>query len=238
MSIDTSTWNPVYKYKSYDMEKAGTNMVYTPLENKENNILCMYFDHTNAYQTTDLAQWLPERPDYTKELVDYVFYREVKYLTLFQDKPWAPNIIEIDYNTKQIFIEWGGETLNHIIYSGRNIVDVLPNWEEQMLGILQDIIDSGYYKVSLYPHCYFISNGVLKTFDFYATAGKEFPYMYLNDIKGLMGTNSGHRFDEAIVEDKLDLEKFCKRSISTHIEWPNKVLSNMYYKIFKPTWDT
>jgi hypothetical protein len=217
------------------MENTETNMVYTPLVNKENTVLCMYFDHTNAYQTTDLEWWLPTRPDYTEELVDYVFKREVKYLALFQDRTWAVNIIDIEFDTKKIFIEWGGESLNHIIYSGRDLDKILPDWQEQMLGILQDITNLGYYKVSLYPHCYTIQHGILKTFDFYATAGKEFPYMYLSDIKGLMGTNSGHRFEEAIVEDKLDLEQFCKRSISTHIKWPNDALSVMYNKIFNTT---
>jgi hypothetical protein len=65
--------------------------------NPEKNIFCMDWNPSNQYQT----QHKEDRN--LDELIDFFFPREVKYLTAFLKKSWAPEIIDIDYKNKQIF---------------------------------------------------------------------------------------------------------------------------------------
>lgn len=230
MNIDN--WTPFYKIHPDDGNLIETNLIYTPLISPDGNVFCMNFDHKHPYQNENLAHWLPHRPYYTKEMVDFFFNRELKYLTVFANRSWAPKVLKINIEKQQIFFEWSGETCNQIVYTGRKIEDYCPDWKAQMLGILKDIIVSGYYKTSLYPHCYFISNGQLKTFDFYGCVEIKDPYVSMNDIKGMIGETSGPRFEAAVKDNMLNVEILFKDALKTWIKWPDDVLPMFYEELF------
>ena len=230
MNVDN--WLYYYKINPDTDQLIETNLIYTPLINLEGTIMCMWFDQANSYQNENIAYWLPERPDYTKEMVKFFFDRELEYLTAFKDKPWAPTILEIDYNRQQIFFRWEGQSLNHVIFGGGDLNEYCPDWQEQMIGIVKDIVSSGYYKVSLYPHCYYVEDGVLKTFDFYGCVRKDNPYVNLKDIKGMIGETSGPRFVEAVTDNKLNVEVLFKRALEKYIEWPDNPLPKIYKELF------
>ena len=230
MNIDN--WKPFYKINPEDNNLIETNLIYTPLVSPSGNTFCMHFDHTSKYQTEDLAHWLPERPYYTKEMVKFFFDREVEYLTVFKDRSWAPGNITIDVEEQKIFFSWTGETCNQIIYSGRELKDECPDWKEQMFFIIKDIVDSGYYKTSLYPHCYYFDNGVMRTFDFYGCVRASDPYVKLDLIRGMIGETSGPRFEAAIQGDVLNIEILFKQALESWVKWPDDVLTDMYRKLF------
>ena len=231
MNIDN--WKYYYKINPDTDQMIETNLIYTPLINPEGTIMCMWFDHTNRYQNEDIAYWLPDRPNYTAEMVKFFFDREVEYLTVFKDKPWAPTVLEIDYDKQQIFFKWAGQSLNHILYTGHDLNECCPFWQEQMADIIKDIVASGYYKVSLYPHCYYVEDDVLKTFDFYGCVRANDPYVSLEDIKGMMGVTSGPRFVEAVKDNKLNVEVLFKRALEKYVEWPNNALSVIYKELYE-----
>ena len=231
MNIDN--WQYYYKINPEDNSMIETNLIYTPLINPEGTIMCMWFDHTNRYQNEDIAYWLPSRPFYTKEMVKFFFDREVEYLTAFKDKPWAPTVLEIDYERQQIFFKWQGKSLNHIIYSGGDLNDYCPCWQEQLVDIIKDIVASGYYKVSLYPHCYYVEDDVLKTFDFYGSVKQSDPYVLLDHIRGMIGETSGPRFVEATEGNKLNIGILFKRALEEYVEWPNDALKNVYKELYE-----
>ena len=230
--MNTSNWIPFYKINPEDNNLIETNLVYTPLVSPSGNTFCMHFDHTSKYQNEDLASWLPERPYYTKEMVKFFFDREVKYINVFKDRPWAPKHIDIDLEEQKIFFSWAGETCNQIIYSGRQLEDYCTNWKEQMFDILKDITDSGYYKTSLYPHCYYIDNGVLRTFDFYGCVESNYPFVPLAHIKGMIGETSGPRFAASVKDDVLNIEILFKDALSTWVKWPDDVLPEFYKRLY------
>ena len=231
--MNTDHWRPFYKINPEDNNLIETNLIYTPLVSSSGNVFCMHFDHTSKYQNEELAHWLPERPYYTKEMVKFLFDKEVKYITAFKDKSWAPRHIDIDIEEQKIFFSWPGETCNQIIYSGRNMEYYCPDWKEQMFAILKDIIDSGYYKPSLYPHCYYIEDGVLRTFDFYGCIEKEYPYIKLEDIRGMIGETSGPRFAAAVSDGLLNIEILFKEALQSWVKWPDDVLPKFYRKLYE-----
>jgi hypothetical protein len=192
----------------------------------------MSFDQFSKYQNEDLAHWLPERPYYTKEMVKFFFDREVKYLSVFRDRPWAPRNIQIDAEEQKIYFSWPGETCNQIVYGNKSLDIECPTWKEQMTAILKDIVGSGYYKTSLYPHCYFIDDGVLRTFDFYGCVEHSYPYIKLADIRGMIGETSGPRFVEATEGELLNIEILFKQAMQSWVKWPNDILPKIYKEIF------
>jgi hypothetical protein len=225
-------WKPFYKINPDDGNLIETNLIYTPLVSPDDKIFCMNFDHSHAYQNQELSHWLPSRPYYTKEMVEFFFNRELKYFSVFSNRSWAPKVIEIDAENQRIFFEWTGETCNQIIYSGRKIEDYCPTWKVQMLEILKDITHSGYYKTSLYPHCYYIDQGILKTFDFYGCVERKDPYVSITDIKGMIGETSGPRFEAAVKDNMLNVEILFKDALKTWIKWPDDVLPMFYQELF------
>jgi hypothetical protein len=203
-------------------------MLYTPLANPEGNVLCMNWDHSHEYQTK-----YGHREDFNEELISFFFEREVKNIEVFKKFEWAPLILDIDVNKKQIFIEWNKETCNNIVYGGRSLDNECPSWKIQMSECIKDIMDAGYYKLSLYPHCYFVDQkGKLKTFDFYACATRSNPYIEINKIKGMIGPNSQRRFDEVLIDNVVDLEKLFKRALQQYIKWPDDFLVELHDQIF------
>jgi hypothetical protein len=202
-------------------------MLYTPLVNPERNIFCQHWDHKNDYQTKHGL-----REEFTEELIDFFFQRELTHLKIFENKSWAPTILDIDARNKKIFFKWPGETCNNIIYTQRNLQDYCDTWKTQLENIIIDIFDTGYYKLSLYPHCHFIDDGILKTFDFYGCVSRSHPYIEIDKIKGMIGPNSQERFDEAVTNNIVNLNILFKRALQKYIVWPDNVLQDLYQKLF------
>jgi hypothetical protein len=101
-----------------------------------------------------------------------------------------------------------------------------------MTDIIKDIYNDGYYKITLYPHCYFIEGGILKTMDFYGCIEQQDPYIDFEKVKGLINV-SAHRFEEALDERKrLNIEIMFKRSLTTYVYWPDNILPKIYTELF------
>ncbi len=230
--MNIKDWQPFYKINPEDGNLIETNLIYTPLVSPDGKTFCMNFDHRHEYQNQALAHWLPERPYYTEEMVSFFFNRELKYLSVFANRAWSPKVIDVDVGNQRIFFEWPGETCNQIIYTGRQIDSYCPDWKKQMLEILKDIVNSGYYKTSLYPHCYFIQAGRLKTFDFYGCVERKDPFVAMQDIKGMIGETSGPRFAAAVKDDMLNVEILFKDALKTWVKWPDDVLPKFYEELF------
>ena len=225
-------WTPLFKYCPRDQKLIETNLIYTPLISPSGTELCMKFDHTHPYQNEMLAHWLPNRPDYTSEMVKFFYLRERDFLLKMADKSYAPTVVPIDDDKQEIVIKWPGKTCNSIVYENENLASYCINWEEQLENIITDLYKSGFYKVTLYPHCFFIEAGNLKTFDFYGLVDIDDPYIEIKNISGMMGGASMHRFEEARVGDKLNLEILSKKAMESHIYWPNNTLNRIYNKLF------
>jgi hypothetical protein len=224
--IDTTNWK--YFYKIYETWEQPTNLLYTPLISPGGDVMCLWWDETSPYQSANTRL--------TAELINFFFEREVRYLTIFQEYPWAPKILEIDLVNRKIFIEFNKETLNHIIFTpGRNLDIECPNWKEQIFTILSDIVNGRYYKMALYPHCFFIDNtGKIKTIDFYGCVSQEERYLERSKIEGMIGNDSGGRFNEVTKDGLIDFEMFFKNTLSVHLTkvWPDSPFAEYYKRLY------
>lgn len=209
---DISNWRHLYKIEYDSSLICATNMLYTPYISDDGKTLCMWYDETNPYQY--------ENKELSKELTDFFYEREIKYLKLLQSYKWAPKIIDIDEKNNRVYIEFNGETLNHITMNpNRSLEQELPNWKEQMFSMLKDVDTAGYYKLALYPHCFFIDDDKqLKTIDFYSVIEKNDCRIERSKIEGIIGSQSTNRFDKSTVDDMIDFEIFFKTTMLDHLD--------------------
>jgi len=222
--MNTDNWK--YLYKIVDGHPCTTNLLYTPLVNDTQDIMCMLWDENSPYQ---------ENKRLTADLVNFFFEREVKYLTAFQGRPWVPKLIDVDLTNRKIFIEWNRETLNTIIFTkGRDLSKECPTWKEQIFEILKDVLDSGYYKMALYPHCFFIdANRRIKSFDFYSVIERDNPFIERRLIEGMIGNHSTDRFNLSTDNGVINFETFFKITLTSHLKnsWPDNPFPDYYKRL-------
>lgn len=219
-------WKPFYKMRNGVF--SSTNLLYTPLVSPDGTVMCMDWSLDNDYHASNVSR--------TAELLDYFFGREVTHINVFKDYAWAPKILDIDLNARQIYIEWNTESLNTLLFVHNTPVDlVCPDWKEQQYNILKDIRDAGYYKMALYPHCFFLDkDNRLKTFDFYGCVDMSNPYIERSKIAGMIGPESVSRFDSATQDGIIDFSIFFKHTLLTHLNasWPDNPFPDYYKKLY------
>ena len=227
--MNIENWNLYYKIDPLENRLVRSNMLYTPQINPEGNVFCMNWDPLHPYQTIH-----GPRPDFTPDLIKFFFDREVTHLKIFEKRYlWAPEVIDIDEQNKLIFFKWYGETCNNIVYSDRSLDQECPSWQQQLYSIIDDIFNMGYYKMSLYPHCFYLDrDNRLHTFDFYGCVRRSNPFIEYNKIKGMVGPNSKERFNEAITGDVVNVEILFKRSLENYIKWPHSALNKIYDRLY------
>jgi hypothetical protein len=217
---DISNWNFYYKMTDKN-PKSTSNLMYTPLINPEGNIMCMLWDEKSSYQKNN--------KNLTKDLIDFFFVRELKYINIFQKYNWAPRLLDVEDN--KIFIEFSENSMNKIQYSGEKLI---PSWKEQLFQILKDIDDAGYYKMSLYPHCFYIVDDTIRTIDFYACIEKNDCFIQRNKIEGMIGSDSTGRFDGSTIGDKIDFRIFIKKTMCEHLAsvWNDNPFPEFYKRLY------
>lgn len=223
--MNTDNWK--YVYKISNNISASTNLLYIPKINDDGTILCMDWNPDLVYHRQEKT---------AVNLIDFFFEREIKYINIFQDKKWAPKIIDIEKSKRKIFLEWNKKSCNHLIWED----NYNPyNLEEQLFKIIKDILDSGFYKLSLYSHCFFLDKQkILKTFDFYSIVEKENPLIEKDQIKEIIGIDSVERFNLASQDKFINFEVFFKNTLNSNLlekSWNFNPFPNFYRRLFEDT---
>lgn len=225
--IDNTNWEFIFKLT--DGWPCSTNVLYVPTISPEKDKMCMHFtEDPSVYMQ---GSCVPRNT----ELMEYFFQRELKYLTIFQDKPWCPKLLDIDPTQRKILVEFNNESLNWSVYGeGRSLDDEFPSWRQDLFNILKDVYDSGYIKASIYPHCFFYTkSGQLKMIDYYATIEKDDTLIHKSLIEPIIGADSHQRFIEVKEGDYYQMGGHFKNSLKTWIKWPGDPLPEFYDLIFK-----
>jgi hypothetical protein len=126
------------------------------------------------------VQWYYNDPEYHKgqnEVIDpskmeEKWLREVNYLTQMRNRypELIPKIILIELDAKKLYLEVDGvDFWNRAGCSIDNYDKVLPDWQDQMLNIIQAHKSLGLYKFSMHPSSYFIVDGKLKSINYFFT---------------------------------------------------------------------
>jgi len=219
--MNINNWLLYYKTHETERRPTTTQMCYEPRINPEGNVFCMNFCFPCEYQSNQ------PRLSYTKEHVEYMFQRETKYLEIFKNKPYSPEILDITNN--KIFIKWYKYTCNDQLYKLKNLNS---NWLENLKEIIVDQYNTGYLKATVYPHShYYDDSGQLKTIDFYATVEKNNTFLKFDEISSVVGLDTD-RFKNAQTNNLINIESIFKSGLLTYGNWP-KQLTDIYRILYE-----
>lgn len=140
------------------------NLIYTSLISKDKTVFVQWYYNDERYHGGRNEVVDPD-------LMEIKWEREVKFLTLMSEKKsnLVPKILDIDHNNRKIFLRIQGVDFwqNQLDKNNCSFDDVLPDWKEQMLNIIQAHKDLGIYKISMHPSSYFIVNGMMKSINYF-----------------------------------------------------------------------
>lgn len=140
------------------------------------------------------VQWYHNDTEYHKgqnQVVDPIkmeekWLREVNYLTQMRNAypDLVPIIQKIDLDAHKIYLEidgpdfWEQAGCNHANYD-----TILPDWQDQMIGIIKAHKSLGFHKYSMHPSSYFIVDGKLKSINYFFTYSNTEPQISIADVE-------------------------------------------------------
>ena len=144
------------------------NLIYTSLMSEDQKTFVQWYYNDGVYHA---GQNEIVDPHKMKEKFD----REVRYLHLMNIH--YPNLIpkySIDESNHKVYLEVDGDDFWNSANCTTNQYDlVLPDWQEQMLEIIEAHKNLGLYKFSMHPSSYFIVNGKLKSINYFFCYHKD-----------------------------------------------------------------
>ena len=221
-------WEPYLKLDTNGLP-CMAQQTYEPLVSSDGKTFCKNYSFPNEYQYMNSA----DRPLYTTEVVNWFWSNELMWIEHFKDKPYAPEILDIDLINKRIYIKWYTESCNQIIYSGKDWPQ--QHWRKQIRDIIVDQYNEGVYKLTMYPYCHYISDdGNMRAIDWYGCVPVNDPYIEEKYMQGIIHETAQFRLDETgkPLDGKLNLEMMFERSLSTHVMWGNHNMNYIYDEIF------
>jgi hypothetical protein len=145
------------------------NLIYTSLISEDKKTFVQWYYNDVNYHKDQNEVIDPEK-------MELKWQREIKYLTLMSDRcpNLVPRIIDVNDKEKKIYLEIDGlDFWNRAGCLTENYDSVLPDWQEQMLSIIQAHRDIGLYKYSMHPSSYFIVDGKLKSINYFFVYDKS-----------------------------------------------------------------
>lgn len=217
-----------YYYKlDLDGKPTSSNLLYVPTI--DGDVMCMHYATDRAYRSDgDIIN---------EELLQWFFEREVRFLQELADLKTTPKVYDIDRTNRKVYIEWNKETLSQIVNDpSRNLDREVPNWQEQIREFLISCKENEFYKLALYPHCFFVAqDGTLKTIDYYSVVPYSERFIERKIIEGIIGPDGAYRFDESTENGFIDFKKFFEITSKKHLTryWPNSPFPKLFEEIYE-----
>lgn len=143
--------------------KVRNNLIYTSLISEDKQTFVQWYHNDTEYHQGKNQVVDPE-------LMEQKWEREVKYLPYMAALyPYlVPQIQNIDYREKKIYLKIDGVDLWQKSLDQKCLFnEILPDWKDQMLRIVQAHKDSNLYKYSMHPSSYFIVDGRLININYF-----------------------------------------------------------------------
>jgi hypothetical protein len=197
------------------------NLIYTSLISADKKVFCQHYINDSDYHKG-------KNQVVDKNLMDSKWNRELCYLhQMSVHYPnLVPKILEIDIPARKIFLEIDGvDFWQQSLDRKCSFDEILPDWQDQMLEIIQAHKDLGWYKYSMHPSSFFIVNGKLKSINYFFTYSEDEGPISLRDHESHISLNRQQQMKDYIEkigvswdnpEPLLLLQKLCFDSFKTN----------------------
>lgn len=213
-----------FYYYKYDPDGSirESNLLYTPKSNQLHDKLCMHFCIDYDYRTN-------QSKEITNELLNYFYRQELDNLQNLQGSTYVPELFDYDNEERKIIIEWNRYTLSDMMFNNSNF-SLSIKYQDNIIQIVEDLLRQGYWKMALYPHCFFIDKfDKIKTIDFYSAVSFDNRFIQRSFIDSIIGKQGSYRFDLATKNGIIDLKKFFLLNIKKHLPkyWPERLVNKL-----------
>ena len=213
-----------YNYYYNTIPEAGkvrNNLIYTSLINEDQTVFVKWFHNDSEYH-----MGMNEVVD--PELMESKWERELKYITLMNDfyPEHIPVILDINLSEKKIYFQIEGVDFWQQHYDRNcSYEQVLPDWEDQMLDIIQSHKNLDLYKYSMHPSSYFVVDGKLKSINYFFTYHKDEPHVTIEEFKTHISLERRSKLEKIMLEKNLnwqsrvpfsDLQNLCFESFRSN----------------------
>jgi hypothetical protein len=155
-----SNWN--YYYNLEGTEEVRANLVYTPYVSPDKKTFCMSFNRDRNYHQNQ-----HENSQWTEELLNDRFEREIRFHKLASTIMPTLNILDIDETSRRIYLEWFGDDFYMQGLMSGGYDNVLPDWQDQWCDLIKKMWGTNIYKLSLHPNSWVAHDGVLIPFNWF-----------------------------------------------------------------------
>ena len=153
-----------------------------------------------SHDKKTFVQWYTTKSDYHKgqnEVVDpklmkEKFHRELHYLSNmeYHNPTMVPKILEVNIPEQKIYLEIDGlDFWNRANCSIENYDSVVPDWQDQMIAIIEAHKARGWHKYSMHPSSYFVVDGKLKSINYFFTYHKDEPPISIQKVESHIHSN-------------------------------------------------
>lgn len=154
------------------------NLIYTSMISEDERVFVQWYHNDSEYhkgqnQVVDSA------------LMDEKFDREATYLSLMGRLfPEHVPLHTIDQKEKKIYLYISGPDFwERAKCTTENYDKVLPDWQDQMLEIIEAHKSIGLHKYSMHPSSYFIVDGKLKSINYFFTYHEDEENISIADVE-------------------------------------------------------
>lgn len=182
--------------------KVRNNLIYTSLINEDRTVFVKWFHNDSEYH-----MGMNEVVD--PKLMESKWERELKYITLMNDfyPEHIPVILDINLSEKKIYFQIEGADFWQQHYDRNcSYEQVLPDWEDQMLDIIQSHKNLDLYKYSMHPSSYFVVDGKLKSINYFFTYHKNEPHVTIEEFKTHISLERRSKLEKIMLEKNLNWE--------------------------------
>jgi hypothetical protein len=213
-----------YSYYYNTIPEAGkvrNNLIYTSLISEDQQVFVKWFHNDSEYH-----MGMNEVVD--PALMEEKWQRELKYITLMNDfyPEHIPVILDINLSEKKIYFQIEGADFWQQHYDRNcSYEQVLPDWQDQMLAIIQSHKNLDLYKYSMHPSSYFVVDGKLKSINYFFTYHKNEPHVTIEEFKTHISLERRSKLEKIMLEKNLnwqskvpfsDLQNLCFESFRSN----------------------
>lgn len=155
------------------------NLIYTSLISEDEKVFCQWYHNDTEYHA-DKNQVVDPK------LMKEKFHRELHYLSnmAWHNPDMVPKIKEVNIPEYKIYLEIDGPDFwERAGCNTANYNSVLPDWQDQMLAIIQAHKARGWHKYSMHPSSYFVVDGKLKSINYFFTYKDSEPNISIKDVE-------------------------------------------------------
>jgi hypothetical protein len=208
-----------YYYNNVPGEgQSRNNLVYTSLISDDQKTFVKWYHNDTEYH-----QGKNQVVDADK--MEEKWHREMHFLHNMQyhNPELVPEILEVNVPERKIYLKIDGPDFwQRADYLQENYIKVLPDWQEQMLAIIQAHKNRGWYKYSMHPSSYFVVDGKLKSINYFFTYDESDPGISISSVQSHIST-----------QRQEQLKQFTdSRGIDWDQQYPHKFIQQLAFDCF------